>query len=157
MSIEDFLILPHDQIDYTSLDVGTLQELATQDSEPYIATSALAELGARRGPEARNAASAILSSEPWDRHLFAFAITTLCDVDRASATETMSTLLDGTSDPKILGAMTMCVLSDPDHVSTGAARAFGERLAAKVETIKPDEFTDLEERAALLARYRSKK
>lgn len=157
MSIEDFLVLPHDQIDYMPLDASTLHELAIQDSEPYIATSALAELGARGGPEARAAASAILSREPWDRHLFAFAITTLCDVDRASATETMSTLLDGTSDSKILGAMTECVLFDPDHFSTGAARAFGKRLAAKVETIKPDEFTDLEERAALLLRYRGSK
>ena len=44
MSVDDFLVLPYDHIDYTSLDVDTLRELAIQDSEPYIATSALAML-----------------------------------------------------------------------------------------------------------------
>jgi hypothetical protein len=155
MTIDDLLVLPYDQIDYTSLDAGMLRELATQNSEPYIATSALAELGVRGGPEARIATSAILAAEPWDRHLFAFAITTLCDIDRGDATETMARLLEGTSDPKVLGAMVECVLSDSDHFSTGLARAFTDRLAAKVETVAPDQFTDLDERAAFLARYRA--
>jgi hypothetical protein len=155
MTINDFLVLPHDQIDYTSLDAGVLRELATQNSEPYIATSALAELGARGGPEAHAAAAAILAAEPWDRHLFAFAITTLCDVARSDATETMVRLLPGTNDPKVLGAMVECVLSDPDHFSTGPGRAFTDRLATKVETVEPDQFTDLDERAAFLERYRA--
>jgi hypothetical protein len=155
MTINDFLVLPHDQIDYTSLDGRVLRELAMQNSEPYIATSALAELGARGGPEARAAVAAILATEPWDRHLFAFAITMLCDIDRHDATETMARLLEGTNDPKILGAMVECVLSDPDHFSTGATRAFTDRLTVKVENVKPDQFTDLDERAAFLARYRA--
>jgi hypothetical protein len=155
MTINDFLVLPHDQIDYPSLDVGVLRELATQNSEPYIATSALAELGARGGPEARAAAAAILATEPWDRHLFAFAITTLCEIDRDDATRTMARLLDGTNDPKVLGAMVECVLSDPGHFSAGLGRAFSDRLAEKVETVKPDQFTDLDERAAFLARHRA--
>jgi hypothetical protein len=153
MTIDELLVLPHDQIDYTSLDAEALRDLATQINEPYIATSALAELGSRGGPEARAAATAILAAEPWDRHLFAFAITTLCEIDRKAATEAMLRLLDGSNDPKILGAMIECVLSDPGHFKTEPARAFADRLAAKVETVEPDQFTDLDERAAFLARY----
>jgi uncharacterized protein with von Willebrand factor type A (vWA) domain len=153
MTINDLLVLPHDEIDYASLGAGMLRELAIQNSEPYIATSALAELGARSVPEARAAAAAILAAEPWDRHLFAFAITTLCDIDRDDATETMERLLDRTNDPKVLGAMVECVLSDADHFRVGHGRAFTDRLAAKVEAVQPDQFTDLDERAAFLARY----
>src|SRR5262249_37446319 len=124
MSINEFLALSDDQIDYTSLDVGVLWELATQNSEPYIATSALAELGARGVPEARSATKAILAAEPWDRYLRAFAITTLCNFDRDEATQIMERLLDGTEDAKAIEAMVECVLSDPDHFSTDAGRAF---------------------------------
>jgi hypothetical protein len=155
MTINEFLMLPHDQIDYASLDTGLLHDLATQDSEPYIATSALAELGARGGAQAIAAAKEILAAEPWDRHLFAFAITTLCDLDRGSAAETMSRLLGTTSDPKVLDAMVECVLSDADHFETGEARAFADSLAAKIATAEPDQFTDVEERAAFLERYRA--
>jgi hypothetical protein len=156
MTIDDFLIIPHDQIDYASLDAGLLQDLATQDSDPYIATSALAELGVRGGAQAVATAKAILAAEPWDRHLFAFAITTLCDLDRNCAAETMSRLLDCTNDSKILDAMVECVLSDPGYFGTGAARELAERLAAKLATAEPDEFTDMAERAVLLARYRAR-
>lgn len=155
MTIDHFLVLPHDQIDYVSLDVDVLHELATQHNEPYIATSALAELGARGGPEARAAAAAILAGEPWDRHLFAFAITTLCEIDCDEAAKTMTRLLDTTKDPKILGAMVECVLSNPAHFSAGAARTFANGLAKKVEAVEPDQFTDLDERAVFLARYRA--
>ena len=155
MTATDLLMLPHDEIDYASLDAGLLSELATQNSEPYIATSALAELGARGEHAARSAAAAILAGEPWDRHLFAFAITTLCDVARGEVTETMMRLLDGTNDPKILGAMVECVLSDPEHFSADAGRTFASRLAAKVETVEPDQFTDLDERATFLSCYRA--
>lgn len=155
MTIDDFLVLPHDQIDYASLDVDLLHELATQHNEPYIATSALAELGARGAPEARAAAAAILAGEPWDRHLFAFAITTLCEIDCGEAAKTMARLLGTTNDPKVLGAMVECVLSNPDQFSAGADRTFVDGLAKKVEVVDPDQFTDLDERAVFLARYRA--
>jgi hypothetical protein len=96
-----------------------------------------------------------LAGEPWDRHLFAFAITTLCEVDCNDAARIMARLLGATSDPKILGAMVECVLSNPDQFGTGAARTFAHGLARKVEAVEPDLFTDLEERAAFLARYRA--
>lgn len=155
MTTDDLLMLPHDQIDYPSLDAGVLRDLATQNSEPYIATSALAELGARGGPDARTAAATILGAPIWDRHLFAFAITTLCEFDRDEATQTMAKLLDSTNDPKILGAMVECILSNSDHFSTGRGRAFRDRLAAKVKTVEPDEFTDLGDRSVFLERYGS--
>ena len=153
MSLNDLLLLPHDQIDYTSLDDGMLRELATQNSEPYIATSALAELGARGGHDARAAAATILSNELWDRHLFAFAVTTLCDIDCEEAARTIPRLLDVTSDSKVLGAMVECVLSYPDHFSSSSGQTFLRRLVTKVATVEPDEFTDAEQRTAFLTRY----
>ncbi len=153
MSIDDLILLPHDQIDYKRLAAELLLDLATQEDEPYIATSALAELAVRRVPETRAAAAAILGKKPWDRYLYAVAIMTLFKVDREQATRTMAQLIEDTSDPEILGAMVECVLSDPDHFSTGLCGAFTDRLAAKVETVKPDQFTDLDERAAFLVRY----
>src|SRR6476659_5212156 len=116
MSIaEDLLLLPDDAIDYKALAADVLLDLATQDSEPYLATSALGELSRRGAPEARTAALAILAHEPWDRYLSAFAIGVLCRIDCGQATEVMHRLLGKTNDPKILGAMIECVLSDPDH------------------------------------------
>ena len=154
MNLNALMLIPHDQIDYTSLDADTLRGLATQNSEPYIATSALAELGARAGHEARAAAVTILSTELWDRHLFAFAITTLCDIDCEEAARTMPRLLDVTSDAKVLGAMVECVLSHPDNFSSDSGQEILGRLATKVARVDPDEFTDAEERTAFLARYR---
>jgi hypothetical protein len=153
MSIDDLILLPHDQIDYQGLAPDVLLALATQQDEPFIATSALGELAARRGPEALAAVEAILAAEPWDRYLRAFAITILCGRDRERATETMARLLDDTTDPKDLGAMVECVMSDPDHFAAGPARAFADRLAATVARVAPDQFTDLDERAAFLARH----
>lgn len=153
MSIDDLILLPHDQLDYKRLAAELLLELATQEDEPYIATSALAELAVRRVPETRAAAAAILDKKPWDRYLYAVAIVTLCKVDREHAIRKMAQLIEDTRDPEILGAMVECVLSDPDHFST-VPGAFTDRLAAKVETVEPDQFTDLDERAAFLSRYR---
>jgi hypothetical protein len=153
MSVDDLLLLPDDAINYQTLDAGVLFQLATQEDEPYIATSALCELAVRGVPEARTAAAAILDKRPWDRHLYAFAITTLCAIDRAQATEAMSQFVDKTGDPKILAAMVECVLSDVDHFSGRPAREFARKLAAKVEAVAPDQFTDLDERASFLARF----
>lgn len=153
MTIDDLLLFPHDEIDYGSLDAEMLRALATQQYEPYIATSALAELGIRRDPEAHAAAMAILSGDLWDRHLFAFAITTLCDIDGPDAAKIMPTLLARINDPKILGAMVECVLLTPESFS--ADQGFLEQLAKKVEAIEPDEFTDLDMRSEFLARYRN--
>jgi hypothetical protein len=151
--IDDLLLLPDDAIDYKALAADVLLELATQDSEPYLATSALGELSGRGGGGARTAALAILANEPWDRHLSAFAIGVLCRIDCGQATEVMRRLLGQTSDPKILGAMIECVLSEPDHFSSEAGGPFAWELATKVEALDADEFADVDERAAFLARY----
>jgi hypothetical protein len=153
MSIaDDLLLLPDDAIDYKALEANVLLELATQDSEPYLATSALGELSGRGAPEARTAALAILANEPWDRYLSAFAVGVLCRIDCGQATEVMRRLLAQTNDPKILGAMIECVLSEPDHFSSEAGCPFAHDLATKVAALNPDQFADADERAAFLAR-----
>jgi hypothetical protein len=132
MSLDPYLQLPHDAIDYTSLGDDVLIALATQDSEPYIATSALAELGARPSEGARVAAADILSRAMWDRHLMAFALTTLFERDRDAALASMSTLLAGAPDPKVVGAMVECIALDPVYFEVGAARDFASHLAERV-------------------------
>jgi hypothetical protein len=153
MNIADLLLLPDDEINYAALDVGVLLQLATQEDEPFIATSALGELGMRRVPEAVVAAAAILTKPLWDRYLHAFAITTLCATDPAQITEIMDSVIEQTNDPKVLGAMVECVLSEPDHFSKGAAQSFANKLAGKVRRVPPDEFTDLDERTRFLERF----
>src|SRR5262245_13002008 len=101
---DDLLLVPADDIDYRGLDAAVLLQLATQRDEPFIATSALGELGARAVPEARAAAESILAGEPWDRHLHAFALTTLYGADRDAGAAAMTRLVDGARDPVILAA-----------------------------------------------------
>lgn len=153
MKIDDLLLLPDDQIEYKALAPDVLLALAIQQDEPYLATSALSELAARRGLEVHSAVDAILAAEPWDRYLFAFAITILCSLDRDRATQTMSRLLESTHDPKVAGAMIECVMSDPDYFAVSTARAFAERLAVAVSQFAPEQFDDRDEHAAFLARY----
>jgi hypothetical protein len=152
--VDDLLLLPDDQIDYEALDTSVLFQLATQNDEPFIATSALGELRRRRAQEAPNAAETILRSEESDRHIRAFAITTLCATDKQRAVEMMSTLVEHTNDPKVLGAMVECVLYDVDYFKTLPAQKFVKKLVERVLATPPDRFTDLEERDSFLETFK---
>jgi hypothetical protein len=126
MSIENFLTVGDKEIDYTALDSATLFHLATQEEEPYVATSALGELGARRDPSMLAACSNVLDREIWDRHLYAFALTTLFQHEHAQALERMPRLLETTEDAKLIDAMAECVASDLDYFDLGPPRTFAE-------------------------------
>jgi hypothetical protein len=132
MTSLEYLQLPHGAIDYASLGDDVLIALATQDSEPYIATSALAELGARSSEGARVAAASILSHVMWDRHLTAFALTMLFERDRDAALASMFALLVHDPDPEVIGAMAECIAFDPEYFSAGPACDFAIHLAEQV-------------------------
>jgi hypothetical protein len=140
MNIEDLLIVGDDQIDYTALDATTLLRLATQEEEPYVATSALGELGARRDPAALGACTSILDREIWDQHLYAFALTTLFELEHSRAFERIQRLLDMTNETMLINAMAECVASDLDYFDHGPQRAFAGALAARLLTTStPDD------------------
>jgi hypothetical protein len=130
MNIEDLLILGDDQIDYTALDATTLLRLATQEEEPYVATSALGELGSRRDPAVLVACTSVLEREMWDQHLYAFALTTLFEFEHSKAFERMEHLLDTTNETMVINGMAECVASDLDYFDHGPQRAFANALAA---------------------------
>ena len=52
--------MTEDEIDFDALDVGLLEQLARQENEPFIATSALAKLSSRDQASARAVIDEIL-------------------------------------------------------------------------------------------------
>jgi hypothetical protein len=153
MNIDHFLAVGDGEIDYTVLDSATLLCLATQEEEPFVATSAVGELGARREPATIVACTQVLDHEIWDRHLYAFALTTLFQQEHALALERMPRLLEATEDPKLMDAMAECVASDFDYFDQGPPRAFAEALAARMMSTSTSDDFGQDDRAAVLTRY----
>ena len=153
MNIEDLLIVGDDQIDYTALDTATLLRLATQEEEPYVATSALGQLGARRDPEVLVACTSVLDRELWDPHLYAFALTTLFGIEHSKAFARMQHLLDTTNETILINAMAECVASDFDYFDHGPPRAFAGALAARLLSTSTADDSAQDDRTAVLARY----
>ena len=92
-SVAEYLTCVADDIDYASLDLGLLRDLALQREEPFIATLALGELAMRGGRVAGEAAGSILGAALWDRYLHAFAVKVLYGADPVAAIAVMNDLL----------------------------------------------------------------
>jgi len=104
MTLDHLLMMTEDQIDYEALDLSTLDELVRQESDPFIATSALAAQQGRDPGRATDACEAILLRDEGDSHLRAFAMTSLYSLDSSKAAARMHELvkhgaLDGYSAP----------------------------------------------------------
>lgn len=155
-TVDELLLLPDDQIEYSTLESSLLAALATQQEEPFIATSALAELAGRGVPEAASAAETVLEAEPWDRHLRAFAIKCLFELDSDRGLAQMERLVDACSDPKLLAAMMDNVLYTAEPFDTADGRAFVERLTRRVSRMEADTPDDRELRREYLAKYGSR-
>jgi len=151
---DDLILVPAEDIEYEKLDISVLEQLATQELEPFIATSALSELGQRRVPAAKTAASAIIARQVWDHHLYAFALTILYDADREAGLAAMIPRIDTERDPVILAAMIENMLSDVERFQAEPLRALATRLAARVAET-PGKYTDPEERESFLALFGS--
>lgn len=153
MGIWEFLIMDDGQVDYTALDAAMLLHLATQEEQPYVATSALGELGARRDPAALVACASVLDREIWDQHLCVFALTTMFELEHSKAFEHMQGLLDTTNETLLVNAMAECVASDLDYFDHGPQRAFAGALAARLLTTSTSDDSAQDDRTAVLARY----
>lgn len=151
--IDELLITPYEQIKFEQLSPQTLEKLAVQEFEPFIATDALAELASRRVDEGRRAALTILD-HPWDRHLTAYAMTVLFSYDPTTGIDRMNAIVAQCSDAKILAAMVENVMSDWAQFETADGRALVRALAKRLHDVPPDEFTDIEEREVFLQRVR---
>jgi hypothetical protein len=99
-------------IDYSSLSERQLMRLS-QGTEPYIATSAMHELGARRSPEAAAIALAVLDAPASDAYLRAAALGVLSDVDLDAARLRMESLVD--AEPYLPNALMERMLEDADY------------------------------------------
>ncbi|GEM_PF-3220036 len=88
MKIDDLLILTYDQIDYSSLPVDALEQLALSD-ELFTATSALTELSIRNSPSAASVAWEILSKALGDHFLQARALEVLFKMNRKKTLDFM--------------------------------------------------------------------
>ncbi|MDQ3369586.1 MAG: hypothetical protein M3680_29510 [Myxococcota bacterium] len=113
MNIDELVILIDDEIDYEALPTELIEEAARQTADPFIATSALAELYARDQHAVQAVCVEILGRPDPDRHLRAFALTTLYSVDPAGGARAMVTLATEVSDETLLAAMIDSVMSEP--------------------------------------------
>jgi|694.fasta_scaffold22972_8 hypothetical protein len=83
MNADELMMLTEDQIDFESLSIDILKNLALGD-ELFMATSALAELGYRDLQQAEIIAWKILSEQKGDSHLQALALEVMfnCNPDK---------------------------------------------------------------------------
>jgi len=112
MSVDELLMLNHDDIDYHGSPDDLLQALALE-VDPFIATSALAELSLRRSDLAADTAGAILTRPAEDRYLRATALEVLFSRDRDRAIAYMNAELSR-SEPALLTTMMEIVLENRD-------------------------------------------
>jgi len=155
-SIDNLLIIPADEINYESLSTLTLTQLATQKTDPFIATSGLGELAQRDPQKTKEAAAQILDAGIWDRHLTAFALTLLYDRDPEGAIPRMAELAL-TEDPKILEALIENILSDSVRFQSAPENQLARAIARRVAAIHPDAFADLEQRDKFLKLFGDKR
>jgi hypothetical protein len=83
MNADELMMLTEDQINFESLSIDILKNLALGD-ELFMATSALAELGFRDQEQAEMIAWKILSEQKGDSHLQALALEVMfnCNPDK---------------------------------------------------------------------------
>lgn len=109
---DQLLMLTSDQINYGVLARETLAELA-QESDPFIAQSALTELWHRKGSEVVEIAWKILSQPIQERHLQSKALKVLFDLDRENALDYMEEHVHRV-DPYLLNVMAELILYNTD-------------------------------------------
>jgi hypothetical protein len=149
-SVDDILLTPYEQIEFEKLSSGLLAQLAVQEYEPFVATSALGQLAIRNVDEAQQAALAILDHD-WDRYLTAYALKILFSRDPSTAIEWMTMHLPACMDAEILAAMMENVMADSTHFENKQGRELIERLRNRVREISADEFSDQRERSSFLS------
>jgi hypothetical protein len=131
-TLHDLGLAAEGQFAYGDSDPEALKDLALQDSDAEVATSALGELAQRDSDDARRVAHAILQRDPWDQHLSAYALTVLYSRDPDAALEAMQRMLLGSADKAIYQALIENVLSDRSRYIDGVGRQFAAALAERL-------------------------
>jgi hypothetical protein len=129
-------------LDYGSIDATSLIDLALQESDAEVATSALGELSPH---DARDTALEILRRPVWDSHLTAFALTLLYVRDPEAAFEMMKKFGYTANEKPIIEALIENILSDQERFQTGEGRRFAGELASRIATeqvaLDPDDLS----------------
>ena len=154
MTVDDLLILTEDQIDYASLDLDLLAELARQATEPFIATSALASLSSRDELTAQDVCEEILRRPDGDTHLRAYAMTTLYSLSPERGLRQMEQCADSDIDERLLGSVIENVMSDIDRFKSGH-RELVSKLIAKARRVSAERFSDPDEVQRFIAVFAS--
>jgi hypothetical protein len=150
-TVDDFLLLTDDQIDYASLDLGMVAQLATQRVEPFIATSALHELSRRDPATARDAAEGILGGDLWDHRLAAYALYILFNRDAESGIAQMARLLERELEQPIVDAMIESVMYEPARFRAGIGRLVLQLLGRRLRAVPAKAFDNPQWAAAVIA------
>jgi len=94
MNADELMMLTEDQINFESLSIDILKNLALGD-ELFMATSALAELGFRDQEQAEMIAWKILSEQKGDSHLQALALEVMFNCNPDKTIDFIQTHQDG--------------------------------------------------------------
>jgi hypothetical protein len=94
MNADELMILMEDQIDFESLSIDILKNLALGD-ELFMATSALVVLGFRDQEQAEMIAWKILSEQKGDSHLQALALEVMFNCNKDKTINFIQTHRDG--------------------------------------------------------------
>jgi hypothetical protein len=134
-SIERFLPMSADAIDYTTLDAEALEQLALQTTKPALATSALREIGRRSNDG--TVMSKILWAKPWNDQVTALAVTLLYTRDVEAATDHMNRMLLAPEPcpTAVVEAIAANVASDPERFVTTRERALVRMLVHRFSKI----------------------
>jgi hypothetical protein len=132
-TMENLLRASEGEFSYSDSTSAALVELALQDSDAAIATSALGELTQRDSDEARSVALEILRRTQWDAHLTAYALTVLHSRDPVSALRVMQELVQTVTDKPVFEALVENVQSEPERYEHGPGLHFVDTLQRKLE------------------------
>jgi hypothetical protein len=127
--VSSLLMYTPDQIDFDALSTETLRALALE-IDPFIATSALAELSIRDSKVATEASRTLLA-ETDDRWLRSSAFSQVLDADPAEALDWLAPRLDGLDDES-LGMLLTTLADDPTWAPVPAAGAVVEALESRL-------------------------
>lgn len=119
MTVNDLMMLADDDIDYSSLSVETLKELALGD-ELFIATSALGELANRDRSLGAEVAKGILLESRGDRYLQSAALEILFQRNREQALDYMVRYAKE-CDRYILHTIMELIIENKDDFKSGIA------------------------------------
>lgn len=131
--MKNLLSASEGEFSYEDSAVDALVELALQDSDAAVATSALGELTQRDSDDARKVAHEILARAQWDAHLTAYALTVLYRRDPESAFGFMQKVIDTATEKPVFESLIDNVLSDPERYQDEPGQGFVRALRRKLE------------------------